>query len=77
MMYFCLKVVLILVNNADPDELHHYISSGSSLFAKVPIQGFPLYKGLTYELKKCILYRYEINCEVSRNGPASGFSCFL
>ena len=36
-VFLSLKVVLILANSADPDK----ISSGSSLFAKVLIQGFP------------------------------------
>ena len=47
-VFLSLKVVLILANNADPDEMHHSccILSGSSLFAKVPVKGFPVYKGL-------------------------------
>ena len=44
---FCLKIFFTL-NSVDPDEMAHAcgISSGSSLFAKVPVQGFPVYKGL-------------------------------
>ena len=33
-----------LANSADPDEMRH--SSGSLLFANVPVKGFPVYKGL-------------------------------
>ena len=36
------------MNSADPDEMPHLcgISSGSSMFAKVPVLGFSVYKGL-------------------------------
>ena len=37
-----LMIVLIVANSIDPDEIQH------SLFAKVPIYGFPVYKGLVY-----------------------------
>ena len=37
-VFLSLKVVLILANSVDPDEMQHCcISSGSSLFAKVPV----------------------------------------
>ena len=32
-----LKVVLILANSADSNEMQHYAASGSSLFARIPI----------------------------------------
>ena len=35
-----LKIVFILTNSADPDEI-----SGSALFAKVPVLGIHVYKG--------------------------------
>ena len=45
-----LMIVYILANSADPDEMPRVascgISSGSSLFTKIPLNGFPLYKGL-------------------------------
>ena len=37
------------------------ISSGSSLFAKVPIKGFPVNKGLIYSTGKGTVY-CEVNC---------------
>ena len=48
MMYFCpWKFVLILANCTGPDKFKvlRCISSGSSLFAKLPVYGFPVYKG--------------------------------
>ena len=40
-MYF------VQANNADPDEMpHSFISSGSSLLAKVSFYSFPIYQGL-------------------------------
>ena len=38
-IFLSLKVVLILANSADSDEIQHYgcISSRSSLFANIPI----------------------------------------
>ena len=39
-MYFCLKIFFTSV------EAHCGISSGSSLFVKVVVLGFPVYKGL-------------------------------
>ena len=41
--------VLILASSADPDEMQHYHAAfhlESSLFAKVPVQGFPVNKWL-------------------------------
>ena len=41
------KVVLILANSTDSgDAVLCYISSGSSLFAIVPVEGCPIYTGL-------------------------------
>ena len=39
-----LYLKIVLANSADPDEIQH--SSGSSLFANVPVKGFPVYKRL-------------------------------
>ena len=39
MMFLSLKIVFILTNREDPDELP--FSSGSSLFAKVPVYRCP------------------------------------
>ena len=36
-MFMSLKVVLILANSVEPDEMPLYIASRSSQFAKVPI----------------------------------------
>ena len=47
-----MKIDFVLANSADPDEMPHKnaalcgISSGSSLFTKVPVYGFPVYQGL-------------------------------
>ena len=41
-VFLSLKIDLILANSANPDK----ISSGSSMFAKVPVLGFPVNKGL-------------------------------
>ena len=46
--FLSLKVVLILPNSADTDEMQH---SGSSIFAKVPVQRFSVYKWLTNKIK--------------------------
>ena len=43
---------MALADSADPDEMRHNISSGFSLFAKVPFMGFPVYKELTYNLQQ-------------------------
>ena len=45
-MYLSLKIVFILVNSADPDEMPPYAIS--SLFAKLPVKGFPVYKELMF-----------------------------
>ena len=40
----------VLANSADPDEMPHY---GSSLFANVPVKGFPIYKWLGQNQGAC------------------------
>ena len=46
--FFCLKTLFTFTNNVDPDENQYicYISSGSSLFAKVFVLGFTEYREL-------------------------------
>ena len=41
-VFLSLKIDFVLANSADPDEMPQ---SGSSLFVKVPIWGFLIYKG--------------------------------
>ena len=44
---FCLIIFFALINSVDPDEnvASCSISTGYSLFAKVLVCGFPVYKG--------------------------------
>ena len=56
MMYSEGCKVLILASSVDPDEMQHNDAAfhlGSSLFAKVPVKGFPGYKGLM-ATEKCL-----------------------
>ena len=42
LLYFSLNIVFILTISADPNEMpQRGISSGSSLFAKVPVNWYP------------------------------------
>ena len=44
---FCLKIFFTLTNSVDPDEMPPCgVSSESSLFVKVSVSGFFVYKGL-------------------------------
>ena len=45
--FLFLKIVSILANSADSDEMPQFgISSGSSLFVEEPAYGFPVHKGI-------------------------------
>ena len=61
-----LKIDFILANSADPNENSNAAScsllSGSSLFAKVPVKGFPVYKGLTISLTFMMQIVCFVNC---------------
>ena len=48
-VFLYLMIVKILANSADPDEMQYYAAFhlGLHSFAKVPVYGFPVYKGLT------------------------------
>ena len=59
-VFFFLEIFFTFTNSEYPDEMLHFISSGSSLFIKVPIYGSSIYKGLkifTKEVK--VLSDYE------------------
>ena len=56
-----LKINFVLVNSADPDEMPHY----ASLFAKVPVKEFRVYKrvkkpvvGCSFCLSTLLLFKY-------------------
>ena len=44
-VFFSLKIIFVLANSVDPDEMLHY-SSGSLLFVKIRIQESLVYKRL-------------------------------
>ena len=44
-IFLFLKIGFVFVNNPDPDAF--YISYGSSLFVKVPLSKFLVFKGLS------------------------------
>ena len=43
-VFLSLKISFVLANSADPEQML-YNAFGSSMFAKVHIRGFPVYKG--------------------------------
>ena len=46
-IFLSLKINIVLANSADPDEMSHYISPRSSLFAKVTVLGLEVFKVLS------------------------------
>ena len=40
-VFLSLKIARILTNSAEPDDMRQYETSGSSLFAKVPVYRYP------------------------------------
>ena len=45
-VFLSLKINFVLADNADPDEMRFYAAIHLDLqFAKVPVMGFPIYKG--------------------------------
>ena len=66
-VFLSLKIDFVLANSANPDEMSCGISFGSILFAKVPIQGLPFFKGLEnkYESQLLCIVRPWLNLACS------------
>ena len=67
--FLYLEIGFVLANSADPDEMFCSISSWSSLFARVPVNGFLTIKGLRnefifYSARKATLKKMNINFEI-------------
>ena len=54
LIFLSLKIVLILANNADPDEMQHYAAFHLGLHCLPKYMGFPVYKRLigAYPIKR-------------------------